>query len=283
MASAPRSSGFDAIIGVGPPLLVRPDGLTSATRPSPCTPRWPAPPPAVRCGCLVYCAGYRHPGVLAKAATTIDHLSGGRAEIGLGAGWAAARVRGVRLPVPAARRAARPARRVGRRRARPAPRRAPPRCRGAPRHADRRPQRAPARAGRAADLDRGHRRAPHRPHRRRAAPTAGTCPSSPPDVAGRQAGRARRRTARPSGATPARSASASTSSCATTTPRSAPSSAPGPTRVRPGAVVGTSAGARHRRAGPLRCGRAPTPSTSRCGPRGTPALERAAAAVAALR
>jgi alkanesulfonate monooxygenase SsuD/methylene tetrahydromethanopterin reductase-like flavin-dependent oxidoreductase (luciferase family) len=44
----------------------------------------------VRCGCLVYCAGYRHPGVLAKAVTTIDHLSGGRAEIGLGAGWAQA-------------------------------------------------------------------------------------------------------------------------------------------------------------------------------------------------
>jgi alkanesulfonate monooxygenase SsuD/methylene tetrahydromethanopterin reductase-like flavin-dependent oxidoreductase (luciferase family) len=44
----------------------------------------------VRCGCLVYCAGYRHPGILAKAVTTIDHLSGGRAEIGLGAGWAEA-------------------------------------------------------------------------------------------------------------------------------------------------------------------------------------------------
>jgi alkanesulfonate monooxygenase SsuD/methylene tetrahydromethanopterin reductase-like flavin-dependent oxidoreductase (luciferase family) len=44
----------------------------------------------VRCGCLVYCAGYRHPGVLAKAVATIDHLSGGRAEIGLGAGWAEA-------------------------------------------------------------------------------------------------------------------------------------------------------------------------------------------------
>ncbi len=42
----------------------------------------------VRCGSLVYCAGYRHPAVLANAIATIDHLSGGRAEVGLGAGWA---------------------------------------------------------------------------------------------------------------------------------------------------------------------------------------------------
>ena len=42
----------------------------------------------VRCGSLVYCAGYRHPAVLANAVATIDHLSGGRADIGLGAGWA---------------------------------------------------------------------------------------------------------------------------------------------------------------------------------------------------
>jgi alkanesulfonate monooxygenase SsuD/methylene tetrahydromethanopterin reductase-like flavin-dependent oxidoreductase (luciferase family) len=41
----------------------------------------------VRAGCLVYCAAYRHPAVLAKAIATIDHLSGGRADIGLGAGW----------------------------------------------------------------------------------------------------------------------------------------------------------------------------------------------------
>lgn len=41
-----------------------------------------------RIGCMVACNTYRHPGVLAKAAVTVDHLSGGRLEFGLGAGWA---------------------------------------------------------------------------------------------------------------------------------------------------------------------------------------------------
>jgi alkanesulfonate monooxygenase SsuD/methylene tetrahydromethanopterin reductase-like flavin-dependent oxidoreductase (luciferase family) len=41
----------------------------------------------VRVGCLVFCVGYRNPGVLLKAAVTIDHLSGGRCELGVGAGW----------------------------------------------------------------------------------------------------------------------------------------------------------------------------------------------------
>jgi F420-dependent oxidoreductase-like protein len=41
----------------------------------------------VRVGCLVFCSWFRTPGVLAKAAVTIDHLSGGRAELGIGAGW----------------------------------------------------------------------------------------------------------------------------------------------------------------------------------------------------
>jgi len=38
-------------------------------------------------GCLVFYPGYRNPASLAKAATTIDHLSGGRFNLGLGAGW----------------------------------------------------------------------------------------------------------------------------------------------------------------------------------------------------
>ena len=41
----------------------------------------------VRVGCLVFCVGYRHPGVLAKALSAIDHLSNGRADCGIGAGW----------------------------------------------------------------------------------------------------------------------------------------------------------------------------------------------------
>ncbi len=42
---------------------------------------------SVRCGSLVYSVGYRHPAVLANAIATIDHLSHGRADLGLGAGW----------------------------------------------------------------------------------------------------------------------------------------------------------------------------------------------------
>jgi alkanesulfonate monooxygenase SsuD/methylene tetrahydromethanopterin reductase-like flavin-dependent oxidoreductase (luciferase family) len=41
----------------------------------------------VRVGCLVFCALFRNPGVLAKAGVTIDHLSNGRADVGIGAGW----------------------------------------------------------------------------------------------------------------------------------------------------------------------------------------------------
>jgi alkanesulfonate monooxygenase SsuD/methylene tetrahydromethanopterin reductase-like flavin-dependent oxidoreductase (luciferase family) len=41
----------------------------------------------VRVGCLVYSAGYRHPAVLANSGVAIDHLSGGRLEMGLGTGW----------------------------------------------------------------------------------------------------------------------------------------------------------------------------------------------------
>jgi F420-dependent oxidoreductase-like protein len=41
----------------------------------------------IRLGTLVSPATFRHPSVLAKNAVTVDHISGGRVEVGLGAGW----------------------------------------------------------------------------------------------------------------------------------------------------------------------------------------------------
>ncbi len=43
--------------------------------------------PNVRLGTMVAGNTYRHPAVLAKMAATLDHISGGRFTLGLGAGW----------------------------------------------------------------------------------------------------------------------------------------------------------------------------------------------------
>jgi F420-dependent oxidoreductase-like protein len=43
---------------------------------------------------------YRHPGVLAKAITTLDVLAGGRAILGIGAGWNEEESRGLGIPFP---------------------------------------------------------------------------------------------------------------------------------------------------------------------------------------
>jgi alkanesulfonate monooxygenase SsuD/methylene tetrahydromethanopterin reductase-like flavin-dependent oxidoreductase (luciferase family) len=41
----------------------------------------------LRLGTLVSPVTFRHPSVLARAAATVDHISGGRIEVGMGAGW----------------------------------------------------------------------------------------------------------------------------------------------------------------------------------------------------
>jgi alkanesulfonate monooxygenase SsuD/methylene tetrahydromethanopterin reductase-like flavin-dependent oxidoreductase (luciferase family) len=40
-----------------------------------------------RLGCLVFCSQYRNIGLLTKGAISVDHLSGGRFELGMGSGW----------------------------------------------------------------------------------------------------------------------------------------------------------------------------------------------------
>ena len=57
----------------------------------------------VRVGSLVYSVGYRHPAVLAKAITAIDQLSGGRADMGIGAGWAKVEYDAYGIPFPEAK------------------------------------------------------------------------------------------------------------------------------------------------------------------------------------
>ena len=41
----------------------------------------------IKLGTMVSPATFRHPSVLAKSVVTVDHISGGRAECGIGAGW----------------------------------------------------------------------------------------------------------------------------------------------------------------------------------------------------
>ncbi|QNP74326.1 LLM class F420-dependent oxidoreductase [Streptomyces roseirectus] len=55
----------------------------------------------VRLGALVTGVTYRHPGLLAKIATTLDVLSGGRAWLGIGAAWYDREHAGLGVPYPA--------------------------------------------------------------------------------------------------------------------------------------------------------------------------------------
>jgi F420-dependent oxidoreductase-like protein len=54
----------------------------------------------VRLGVLVSPVTFRHPSVLAKSVVTVDHLSCGRVELGIGAGWLEAEHRAFGFPFP---------------------------------------------------------------------------------------------------------------------------------------------------------------------------------------
>jgi F420-dependent oxidoreductase-like protein len=54
----------------------------------------------VRLGLLVTGVSYRYPGLLAKLVSTVDVLSGGRGELGIGAAWYEREHRGLGVPFP---------------------------------------------------------------------------------------------------------------------------------------------------------------------------------------
>lgn len=54
----------------------------------------------IQVGAMVTCVAYRHPGMLLKAVTSLDVLSGGRVALGLGAGWDEEEARALGLPFP---------------------------------------------------------------------------------------------------------------------------------------------------------------------------------------
>src|SRR4029077_9237269 len=54
----------------------------------------------LRLGLLVTGVTSRHPGILAKTVTTLDVVSGGRAELGIGAAWYEREHRGLGAPFP---------------------------------------------------------------------------------------------------------------------------------------------------------------------------------------
>ncbi len=56
----------------------------------------------LRVGCRVFCVGYHSPYVLAKEIATLAELSGGRTEVGLGAGWLQAEYEAMGLTFPPA-------------------------------------------------------------------------------------------------------------------------------------------------------------------------------------
>jgi probable F420-dependent oxidoreductase len=73
--------------GYGYDVLLMPDHITDQLAPIPALMAVADATTTLRLGSFVFDNDYRNPVMLAKEATTIDLLSGGRLEFGLGAGW----------------------------------------------------------------------------------------------------------------------------------------------------------------------------------------------------
>src|SRR5438034_6481236 len=72
---------------LGYDTLLMPDHITDQLAPMPALAAAAAATTTLRVGSFVFDNDYRNPVMLAKEATTLDLLSGGRLEFGIGAGW----------------------------------------------------------------------------------------------------------------------------------------------------------------------------------------------------
>ena len=83
---------------IGYDVLVMPDHLGRQLSPFAALAAAAAAPTRLRIGYFVFANDYRHPLILAREAATLDLLSGGRFEMGLGAGWMAGDYRRIGMP-----------------------------------------------------------------------------------------------------------------------------------------------------------------------------------------
>jgi probable F420-dependent oxidoreductase len=90
-ASAPSGEAWAALArhaeSLGYDVLVMPDHLGDQLSPLAALAAAAAATTRLRVGAFVFANDYRHPLILAREAATLDLLSGGRFEMGLGAGW----------------------------------------------------------------------------------------------------------------------------------------------------------------------------------------------------
>ncbi len=84
---------FFQIEHVGPAEMDMLEGYTTLGYLAACT-------QTIQLGTMVTGVTYRHPGILAKIVTTLDVLSGGRAWLGIGAGWFEREHKGLGIPFP---------------------------------------------------------------------------------------------------------------------------------------------------------------------------------------
>ncbi|MEL7976408.1 LLM class F420-dependent oxidoreductase [Isoptericola sp. F-RaC21] len=103
VAKATEDLGFSAFFRSDHYLTMGGDGLPGPTDAWTTLAGLARDTSTVRLGTLVTSATFRHPGVLAIQVAQVDQMSGGRVEIGLGAGWFAREHEAYGIPFPARR------------------------------------------------------------------------------------------------------------------------------------------------------------------------------------